>query len=115
MSNNDSGSGNPNGSSPDYKVRLAVAAEETLRELLTECDIELRDFIVLTFVADRSPISGERLAIRLGMNLDTTALCIRKLIDVGFLEYASNGDAPDCDVVATDLGKSLVRRILVQL
>jgi len=46
-----------------------VAAEDTLREFLTECDIELREFIVLTFVTERSPISGERLATKLGKSL----------------------------------------------
>ena len=115
MSNDDSGSRNPNASSRDDKIPLAVAAEDALREILIECDIELREFIVLTFVTDRSPTSGKRLAIRLGMSLDITALCIRRLVDVGFLEYTSNGDAPDYEVVATDLGKSLVRRVLVQL
>jgi len=69
MSNKDSGSRNPNGPSPDDKVPLAVAAEDTLREFLTECDIELREFIVLTFVTERSPISGERLATKLGKSL----------------------------------------------
>ena len=76
--------------------------------------MELREFIVLSFVSDQGPINVVRLAKLIGLDLDTTSGCIGSLIDAGLLVSDVLADAAESDVVAADLGDLVATRNLSQ-
>jgi hypothetical protein len=55
------------------------------------------------------------LARLIGIDLDTTSHCIRRLINAGLLVRDVLADAEESDVVATDLGDLVAKKILSQL
>lgn len=96
-------------------IALAVAENDSLAEVLQTSGMELRDFIVLSFVSDQGPIDTERLARLIGLDRDTTLRCIEGLINVGLLVSDVFADAVSGDVVTTDDGNRLAKEILSQL
>ncbi len=96
-------------------IALAVPENDSLAMVLQESGMELREFIVLSFVSDQGPLNIDRLARLIGIDLDTTSHCIRRLVNAGLLAIDVLADATESDVVATDLGNRIARKILSQL
>ena len=96
-------------------IALAVAENDSLGTVLHESGMELREFIVLSFVSDQGPINVVRLARLIGIDLNTTSPCIDRLINAGLLVSDVLADATESDVVATDLGNLVAEKILSQL
>ena len=63
----------------------------------------------------QQPIIVVRLARLIGIDFDTTSRCIGRLINAGLLVSDVPVDATEIDVVATDLGNLVAKKILSQL
>lgn len=96
-------------------IALAIAEYDSLGAILQESGMEMREFIVLSFVSDQGPINVVRLAKLIGIDLDTTSRCIGRLINAGLLVGDVLAVATESDVVATDLGNLVAEKILSQL
>jgi len=95
---------------------LAIANNDSLASVLRESGMQMRDFIVLSFVSDQGPIAGKSLARLVAIDLESTLLCIRGLVDAGFLEVRDDPSNPaENDVMATAQGNRVAQRILGQI
>ena len=96
-------------------IALAVAENDSLAGVLQASGMEMRDFIVLSFVSDQRPIDTERLARLIGLDRNTTLRCIERLIDAGLVVSDAVADGFGGDVDTTDLGNRLAKKMLSQL
>jgi len=96
-------------------IALGVTVNDSLATVLEESGMEMRDFIVLSFVSDEGPIATDRLARLIGIDRDTTSRCIERLINEELLVSDVFADAYAGDVVATNKGNLVAKKILSQL
>ena len=115
MSDSDPRNGDTDISIAGRAIALAVAQNDSLAAVLQASGMELRDFIVLSFVSDQGPIDTERLARLIGLDRDTTLRCIERLIAAGLVVSDVFADAVSGDVVTTDDGNRLAKKISSQL
>jgi len=90
-----------------------AALDDTLAEMIRAASIEVRDFMLLSFVCDQGSMSIEQLSRALGFKDETTQRCVDRLILAQLVHYNGNGSSPDGNhqIRATTAGKSVTRRI----
>jgi len=89
-------------------------ADDTFAGLIEENHIEVRDFMVLSFICDQNAMSIAQLSGALGLTRLTTIDCVSRLIRAN-LAKADLTDAPQVStnrVVPTAAGRELAHRIL---
>ena len=122
-SNNDS-SGTTLADKPDHRDLTPSICEEALASFSKSDDslagvieqnhIELRDFMILSFICDQNAMSVEQICSALGLSRHTTIDCVGRLMSAGLVD-AAIVDEPHAStnrVVPTGAGRTLARRIL---
>ncbi len=116
MSDENSRKGEASISISGNATALAIANNDALASVLLDSGMQMRDFIVLSFVSDQGPITAKCLARLVGIDLQSTLLCIRGLVDAGFLKKRKSLSIPaEADVIATELGDRVADRIIGQI
>lgn len=77
--------------------------------------MELREFIVLSFVSDQGPLNTRRLARPIGLDIDMTSRCTRTLVNAGLLRNSVFANTTENIVFATNLGSLVAKKLLDQL
>ncbi len=95
-------------------VALSVENDQSLTGVLVASGMRMRDFIILSFVANQGPIDCERVAGIAGLDLDTATACIQRLMDAELIDEAPHTDAKDNQLVVTGLGQVISDRITNQ-
>ena len=89
-------------------------SDDSLAGILRGQDISVRDFMLLSLVADQGCLDVEQLARALGLDEDVVKRCIRRLSAAALL--CSDPETPagnvDSRVCASSTGKTLAHRIL---
>ena len=89
--------------------------DDSLTELIHKNCIEVRDFVILSFVCDQGALSTEQISQILGLSMEKTRFCIERLIDADLIQYKdknddeeANGDHP---ISLTDTGRMVTLRV----
>ena len=89
--------------------------DDSLTELIHKNCIEVRDFVILSFVFDQGELSTDQISQILGLSKEKTRFCIERLIDADLIKYKDhngdddvNGEHPIC---LTDTGKMVTLRV----
>jgi len=87
--------------------------DDSLAELIRDSHIQVRDFIILSFVCDQGGLSTEQIAQILGTTPTETRACIDRLLDSNMIRYTdghdkSEGDQPIC---VTPTGRLVAMRV----
>ena len=93
-----------------------ITKDDSLATLLKHHDIEIRDFMVLSFLSDQGAMSILYLSRTLSIEPTTILSCVKRLRDAELL-VASNEDAFDTETVVEPSanGLEVANRILGQL
>jgi len=89
-------------------------ADDTLAELIKKACIEVRDFMLLSFVCDQERLCFDQIDRALGFESDETQHAVERLIQARLIEYDAV-DAHDENnpcVRPTDDGLTVCKRIL---
>jgi DNA-binding MarR family transcriptional regulator len=89
--------------------------DPSLATLLSSHGIRVRDFIMLSFLADQGPMSVAQLSRAVGIEADILSTGMRRLSAAGLITRASNGHEADSLVELTPRGEDVSRRINNQL
>jgi hypothetical protein len=97
-----------------YKFEVS---DDSLAGVLRRHDISVRDFMLLSLVADQGCFEIEQLARALGLEKDAVKRCVRRLSAAALLGPDLEAPAGDVDsrVCASNMGKALARRILLTI
>ena len=87
--------------------------DDSLAELIRQADIEVRDFMLLSFVCDQGSMSIEQINSALGISGESTQRCIDRLIRAQLVHYKSAGGSPEGNhrIRPTTAGKKVTQRI----
>jgi DNA-binding MarR family transcriptional regulator len=87
--------------------------DDSLAELIRQASIEVRDFMLLSFVCDQGTMSIDQISRALGLSRESTQHCVDRLIMAQLVYYNSNDDAPNGrhGISATTAGRRVTRRI----
>ena len=87
--------------------------DDSLAKLIQENRIEVREFIILSFVCDQGELTAEQIAQILGISMGKTHHCIERLIDAGLIDHASGKSNLDKDhpIRMTPTGRLVTLRI----
>jgi DNA-binding MarR family transcriptional regulator len=89
--------------------------DPSLAALLSSHGIRVRDFIMLSFLADQGPMSVEQLSRAVGIELAILSTGMSRLTTAGLITQASNGNEMEPLVELTTRGQDVARRINSQL
>jgi hypothetical protein len=89
-------------------------SDDSLAGVIEENHIELRDFMILSFICDQNAMSVEQICGALGLSRHSTIDCVGRLMNAGLIDAAIVDDAHASTnrVVPTGAGRTLARRIL---
>jgi DNA-binding MarR family transcriptional regulator len=89
-------------------------SEDSFVGVLEENHVEVRDFMVLSFVCDQNGLGIEQLMSALGMSHQSVSDCVDRLVDAGLSAWRNgkDGSSMPADVVPTGAGRKLARRVL---
>jgi DNA-binding MarR family transcriptional regulator len=89
-------------------------SDDSLASLVEENHIEVRDFMILSFVCDQNELTVEQLMRVLGLSRTTIVGCVERLQSAGLIHYGQAGEtAESSDQVApTGAGRTITQRIL---
>lgn len=89
-------------------------SDDSLAELIEENHIEVRDFMILSFVCDQNELAVEQLMRVLGLSRTTTVGCIERLQAAGLIHYTQAGETAESSdrVSPTAPGRTITQRIL---
>lgn len=88
----------------------------SLSKLVEQNNIEVRDFMILSFVCDQRELAVEQLSHVLGLDRDSVLACLERLQTAGFVHYqqvAETAEASDL-VTPTEPGREIARRMLAE-
>lgn len=88
-------------------------AEDTFAGLIESNHIEVRDFMILSFVCDQGAMSIDRIKSALGLSTEMTMHCLSRLLTVELVQFNIDVEAGLTSgvVYPTGLGQSVARRI----
>ena len=90
------------------------SADNSLAELIKKASIEVRDFMLLSFVSDQGRLCSDQLSRAFGFDADETQNAIERLIEAQLVEFdgfADNNPKERC-IRPTDKGLKVCERIL---
>ena len=89
-------------------------SDDSLAGVLEENHIEVRDFMVLSFVCDQNGLGVEQLMSALRMSRHSINDCVERLVAAGLGAYEEGADAAVSPrrIVPTAAGRRLARRVL---
>jgi predicted transcriptional regulator len=90
---------------------LVTSGNQSLAEVLAEWNMEVRDFIILSFVADQGPIASRNLARMIGIDLQMANQSVALLASAGFIEADGTLDR----LRVTKTGERLAQEMLQQI
>lgn len=88
-------------------------ADDTLAGLIEGNHIEVRDFIILSFVCDQGTMTIDLIVSALGLSRESAMSCVERLRNMDFVTFNINeatGKIQD-GVSATPYGKTVTQRI----
>ena len=86
-------------------------SDDSLAELVRAHDINVREFMVLSFVCDQGHLSKRQISAILGMGDGRVSRCIEKLTSAGLLELHSKNGADGAHYRSSANGHKLASRI----
>lgn len=91
-------------------------SDDSLAELIEENHIEVRDFMILSFVCDQNDLAVEQLMRALGLSRTTIVNCVERLQTAGLVRYSQAGETADSSdrVSPTAPGRTITQRILAE-
>ena len=89
-------------------------SEDSLAELVAENHIEVRDFMILSFVCDQNTMAIDQLMSALGLSRGTVLGCVERLQGAGLVYYSQVGETAEASerVTPTPPGRTITQRIL---
>ena len=93
-------------------IALAVTDNDSLAAALEESGMQMRDFIVLSFVSDQGSITTSHLARLVGLDVQTTVGCIGRLTDAGLVYGDLSVAEEDRLILTTETGGIVAAKIL---
>jgi len=89
-------------------------SEDSLAGVLEKNHVEVRDFMVLSFVCDQNGFGVEQLMSALRMSRHSINDCIERLVAAGLGAYENSADGSESprQVIPTAAGRKLTRRVL---
>lgn len=89
-------------------------SEDSLAGLLEQNHIEVRDFMVLSFVCDQNGLGVEQLMSALRMSQHSINDCVDRLVAAGLGAYenVADGAASPSQIIPTAAGRKLARHVL---
>ena len=91
-------------------------SDDSLAELIEENHIEVRDFMILSFVCDQNELAVEQLMRVLGLSRSTVVRCVERLQTAGLIRYSQVGETAEASdrVSPTAPGRTITQRILAE-
>ena len=89
-------------------------SDGSLADLIEDNNIEVRDFMVLSFVCDQNKMTIDQLIGALGLSRSTVVGCAERLQTAGLARYHLVADTADSSdrVTPTPAGRTITDRIL---
>lgn len=89
-------------------------SDDSLASLVEENHIEVRDFMILSFVCDQNELTVEQLMRVLGLSRTTIVGCVERLQAAGLIRYGQAGETAESSdrVSPTGAGRTITHRIL---
>jgi DNA-binding MarR family transcriptional regulator len=89
-------------------------SDDSLAGLIEDNHIEVRDFMVLSFVCDQNAMTVEQLSSALGLSRSSLSDCVQRLQTAGLAAYQDDADSADSSdtVIPTPAGRTITDRIL---
>jgi DNA-binding MarR family transcriptional regulator len=89
------------------------ALDDTLAEMIRAASIEVRDFMLLSFVCDQGSMSIAQISRALGFSDESTQRCVDRLILAQLVHYKriATGLEDNHEIIPTTAGKRVTRRI----
>jgi DNA-binding MarR family transcriptional regulator len=90
-----------------------ASLDDSLAELIHRNHIDVRDFIILSFVCDQGELGIEQIAQILGISLSGTGYCIDRLIEADLIQYKDVEEQPDSNrlICLTPSGRLVTLRV----
>jgi DNA-binding MarR family transcriptional regulator len=92
-------------------------SDDSLADLIEDNHIEVRDFMVLSFVCDQNEMTIDQLNRALGLSRSTVVGCVERLQTAGLARYHLVADTADSSdrVIPTSAGRTITDRILSEI
>lgn len=90
---------------------LATSLSPSLAGIVARCNLEVRDFIVLSFIADQGAIDCESLARMTGLDLPMTTRSVQTLVNSGFVELEGTSGRFRVTAPGRDIAKKVMEQI----
>ena len=89
-------------------------SDDSLADLVAENHIEVRDFMILSFVCDQNEMAIEQLMSALGLSRGTVMGCVERLQGAGLVYCSHVGETAEASerVLPTAPGRTITQRIL---
>lgn len=88
-------------------------SDDTLAGLIEASNIEVRDFMILSFVCDQHNFSVGQIMRALGLSQETAFYCTDRLATAGLVKLTAQDQRdPEAIVSPTPAGRIIVRRVL---
>ena len=89
-------------------------SDDSLADLIEDNHIEVRDFMVLSFVCDQKEMAIDQLTRALGLSRSTVVGCVERLQTAGLARYNLVAETAELSdrVVPTTAGRTITNRIL---
>ena len=115
MTDNEYEEGRTENSVSGRSAALFFENDPSLAALLSSHGIRVRDFIMLSFLADQGPMSVGQLSRAVGIETEVLSTGMNRLSTAGLIRQATNGNAIDALVELTARGQNVASRIDNQL
>lgn len=98
-------------------AELFVTKDDSLASLLLNHGIEVRDFILLSFLSDQGPMSTTQLSRAVGIEPKGVLQCLKRLSAAGLIlrDPKPSGSDTETMVRLTGRGQDIASRISAQL
>lgn len=89
-------------------------SDDSLAGLIEANNIEVRDFMILSFVCDQNQLAVEQLMRALGLSRESVLDCVERLVQADLVVYRQVATVaePGNGVSPTSAGRMIARRVL---
>ena len=89
-------------------------SDDSLARLVEENHIEVRDFMILSFVCDQNELTVEQLMRVLGLSRTTIVGCVERLQSAGLIHYSQVGETAESSDQVSPIcaGRTITQRVL---
>ena len=88
-----------------------TSLDDSVAEMIKKNCVEVRDFIILSFVYDQNELDVRQIARILGLSRTKTRVCVDRLIEANLVEYTDTQSTDSSPIRLTQTGQQVTLRV----